>query len=46
MTDATEPPGLHADARTYLAVGSEDDARAWLGRTVVLAADGLSLIHI
>ena len=35
MTDATEPPGLHADARTYLAVGSEDEARAWLGRTVV-----------
>lgn len=35
MTDATEPPGLHADARTYLNRGTEDDGRAWLGRTVV-----------
>lgn len=30
-----EPPGLHADARTWLTVGTVDDARAWVGREVV-----------
>lgn len=35
MTAATEPPGLHSDARTYLTFGTEDEARGWLDRTVV-----------
>lgn len=30
-----EPPGLHADARTWLTAGTEDDARAWVGQEVV-----------
>lgn len=35
MSGTTEPPGLHADARTYLAAGTEEEARTWLGREVV-----------
>ena len=35
MTATTEPPGLHADARTYLNQGTEEEGRAWVGRTVV-----------